>query len=448
MHWIQRVQSGLQRRGLRWALLIGTGMTLLGGAVLVAVVRDVACWVWSIGITSLIGGALVALTAYAWRLEQLNPRFVWAIIAWGVLLRLVVMQAPQMLSSDIARYHWDGKVLAHGINPYRYTPIDPALDHLPVDPLDFKINHPWLRTVYPALAQGLFLLAYLLTPGALGGLWLLFLCAELLSWLLLWRRCEELRGSPAALIVPIWMPLVIFEGYAPGHLDLLLLPLVVLFLLALREGRPVWAGAWLALSCLLKPLPLLLGFAALRELGVRRTVTMGVVFLCVVALSTAPFIGAGEHLTSSMWLMAQKWSFNGSVTAWLESLYPHDHPRAHLYAGVLMVGGVALGALIGRDLLSRSLLALTAWVIFTPALFPWYLICVVPILAMRRDPALLALVSLAPLVELVNVGYLTDGRWHPLAWASTVQYGAFYSLLLVGAIAGWGMFRRREAPQR
>lgn len=147
-------------------------------------------------------------------------------------------------------------------------------------------------------------------------------------------------------------------------------------------------------------------------------------------------------LAGSMLLMAKKWSFNGSVAAWLESHYPRDHPRAHLYALSLMAGLVIAGALAGRDLLSRSLMAATAWIICTPALFPWYLIMLAPLLAMRRDPALIALLSIAPLVELVNITYQKTGVWHPVVWASVLQYSAFYGLLLVSAVAGWGMFQR------
>ena len=40
------------------------------------------------------------------------------------------MLSPPYLSSDIYRYVWDGRVMAAGINPYRYVPADPHLEAL------------------------------------------------------------------------------------------------------------------------------------------------------------------------------------------------------------------------------------------------------------------------------------------------------------------------------
>jgi alpha-1,6-mannosyltransferase len=59
---------------------------------------------------------------YAW------PRAtVWIVVGVAIALRLLLLTAPPILSSDIYRYAWDGRVQAAGINPYRYVPADPAL---------------------------------------------------------------------------------------------------------------------------------------------------------------------------------------------------------------------------------------------------------------------------------------------------------------------------------
>jgi hypothetical protein len=145
-------------------------------------------------------------------------------------------------------------------------------------------------------------------------------------------------------------------------------------------------------------------------------------------------------LFSSTWLMATEWSFNGSLGAWFETLLPRH--GAHLLAAVAAGLAILLGAWCGRDLLSRMLLAQAALVAFTPTLFPWYLIGMYPLLALRADPALLALGILAPLAEEMVIGYRVTGLWHPATWARWAQYLPFYLLLAAGALRGWGMFRR------
>src|SRR5262249_55179633 len=70
---------------------------------------------------------------------------------------LLLIPAPPF-SDDLYRYLWDGRVLRHGIDPYRSSPEDPALARLR-DELWTRINNRELPTIYPPLAQVLFGLA-------------------------------------------------------------------------------------------------------------------------------------------------------------------------------------------------------------------------------------------------------------------------------------------------
>ena len=40
--------------------------------------------------------------------------------------------APPLLSDDLYRYLWEGRLWLEGLNPYRLAPDDPALAHLPI----------------------------------------------------------------------------------------------------------------------------------------------------------------------------------------------------------------------------------------------------------------------------------------------------------------------------
>ena len=79
-----------------------------------------------------VGYALAAGVPYAgavWlaRHRPLPRAALPGIVALGVLARLLVLAHVPVLSTDIFRYVWDGRVQAAGINPYRYFPADPAL---------------------------------------------------------------------------------------------------------------------------------------------------------------------------------------------------------------------------------------------------------------------------------------------------------------------------------
>jgi alpha-1,6-mannosyltransferase len=430
-----------QPPNMRWAtfLLILTGVFLSACAVLIG--RDTgpfALWVGTVIATSVVGGFLILLTVWTGRGSRPGRRWLFLVILAGLAMRLAVIPADRELSDDAARYHWDGKVLAHGMNPFQYAPDQPAVAHLKTHAIDERINHPWNRTCYPPLAQFLFAVGYLMSPGRLVGLQFLFLLAELTTWLLLAAELHRRRLSAVWLLPAIWGPLMFFQGYLPGHLDVLNLPLVTLFILAVIKKQSGLAGLFLALACLIKPLPLLFLPAAMRELGPRKSIKLGMIFGGVVALSYLPFLGAGWNLFSSTWLMATDWSFNGSLGAVLESLFPQR--QAHFISGILTGLLVVVGTWRGRDFLARALLAQTAFIAFTFTLFPWYLIGMIPLLVLRPDPALLALTCLVPLADQVVIGHQLRGVWAPTLWARLCQYIPFYGILIAGWRRRWGMF--------
>jgi hypothetical protein len=431
----------------RWSLLGLAAVVLLAGAFYAGFSEGpFSEWVVRVIVIAVGGGLLVLLTTVTWKRIDVGPVWVVLVLALALAFRLAALPASRELSDDAARYHWDGKVLAHGINPYRYPPDDPALSHLRTDALDERINHPAYLTCYPPLAQILFSAGYLLTPGQLTGFQMLCLVAELATWLLLWRELRR-RGKPMAwLLLAAWCPLIIFQGYLPGHLDVLTLPLVTLFLLHTAAGRPWGAGLTLGLACLIKPLPLIFAPAALRQFGWRGSWRFALAATAITMTLYLPFwqVG-GKKLFISSWLMATKWSFNGTLAALLESHLALDW--AHLAAAVLALGLILLGTWRGADLFSRMLLAQAAFLVCSPTLFPWYLIGMYPLLVLRPDPALLAIGTLAPLADEVIIKFHTQGLWEPAAWVRPAEFGPFFVLLILGAWHRWGMFSSGKGRQ-
>src|SRR5262249_14326697 len=79
-----------------------------------------------------------------------------SILIVGAVLRVVLIAAPPS-STDVHRYVWDGRVQAHGINPYRYIPADPALEKLRDENIYGSINRvDYAPTIYPPAAQMIF----------------------------------------------------------------------------------------------------------------------------------------------------------------------------------------------------------------------------------------------------------------------------------------------------
>ena len=105
------------------------------------------------------GAVYFAACALVWRNRGSRPIIV-LIVAVAAAMRLMALFAPPYLSSDIYRYVWDGRVLAAGINPYRYIPTDPQLEHLRDPAIWPEINRSnYAPTIYPPAAQAIFFAA-------------------------------------------------------------------------------------------------------------------------------------------------------------------------------------------------------------------------------------------------------------------------------------------------
>ncbi len=415
----------------------------VGGVLIGWVAFDLGTWVWmviSIGLAGGVGG----LAVWMWFGDRMaGGAAILVILLFGIVFRLLILSSDGYLSDDIFRYHFDGRVLNAGINPYRYAPDDKEVSHLRIEALDQKINHPHVRTVYPPLAQVYFALAAWVTPSGLGGLQALFLLSEIMAWLLLWWELRR-RGSAASnIMIMAWAPLLMLEGYLPGHLDMLALPWTVLLLIWIESPRPNLAAVALTAACLIKPIVMIFVPMIVARVGLRKSLRPALLCAFLLVIAYLPFISAGKYVVDSMWLMAAKWFFNASVYTVLESIF--TPPVARLAAGGLLVGLIVIIPIYIKELHAGMLMTFGAFVVCTTTLFPWYLIWMFPILVVKPDPALLVLSVLVLIAEMVNIEHQLHDVWYLPHWVQLVEYVPFFVLLVIGSIRKWGMFSSRHA---
>ncbi len=449
-------------RAATWATggaLIALGLAL--GPATHVLGMSYATWVWISVVGSVLLGVPVVVIAFA--RDPLGPAdrppdggcertpASWAfVVAVAVALRVLSASADHDLSDDAYRYRWDGKVLAHGINPYAYPPSSAALEELRAHDLGGEtvenagrsatVNHPDLVTVYPPLAEIVFAVAYWLSPGSFLGLDVLRLVAEAAAWWLLAAELRARRLPMRRILFAMWLPLVMTQTYLPGHTEALALPFVALVLRGLRVGWGLCTGIAFGCSLLIKPALLVIAPVLLRELGRRRSVTFVLGVTIVVAGLYAPFVGAGENLVSSLVLMARRWFFNGSLFALADLVMPSTAARL-LMGSVVALAAIAMAFRTG-DVTRRALVVLAVLFACASTVYPWYLLWLVPFLVLRPDPGLLALVVAMPIVDLVVIDYYTIGVWDPRPWRSVAVYAPAYGLALAGAVRRWGLFAR------
>jgi len=385
----------------------------------------------------------------------------WLVLAVALLLRVTSLPIEPSLSDDAYRNVWDGMVQEAGIGAFTYPPSAPELGHLRDTVVWPKINHPYMRTVYPPTALLLGRLAAemnrvvpVLPAMACWKIALLLVEAAGALFLLAGLRA---RGRSWAFPIYAWAPLPIFEFYVSGHADAagvgLLAGAIGLYLLR----RPARSGAFLAAAFLVKPV---LAPVAAAWFVARRQWRLLAGAVLAAELLTIPYMRSGANAFESLRRYQAEWEFNGvlhralRVDAWgavPDRLSRGEWARLADEGGVeqkrvgrmIVAAAVPIGAaaaLTGAGAGAVAVGGLGALLLLLPTLHPWYLTWLYPLLAWRRVRAFLVWPVLVSLVYEVQVTFRTTGHWTE---DRTIQTVVLAPVLIILLIDGIRAMRRR-----
>jgi len=352
------------------------------------------------------------------------------IMAFAVIFRLLlIFQQPDVLSSDMYRFVWDGRVQESGTNPYRYAPEDEALKYMRDTGIYPHINRKNARTIYPAGAQIFFRAVHAVAGDSLTGFKGAMVACDIAALAVLAALLKVKRHDPNRVLIYAWNPLVVFEIAYSGHLEgIMVLLMMGAFFLAARHRR-LPGIVLLALSSAIKLYPALL-LPALLDRAQR--IKGLAIFAVTLGLLYLPFSDAGAKMLGFLpvYLKNPYESFNLG----LKSLILHFYPGLDYYllslvmmAGLLAVALVVLlkdkhntGALFYGYVLAGWLL-----ILMPAALHPWYVIFIIPFLTFYPHPAWLVF---SCVVSLSYVKYISPQGIMPV-WVLVCEYLPLMALL-------------------
>ncbi len=346
----------------------------------------------------------------------------------GLFARLVLFGSDPILENDYLRYLWDGAVLAHGENPYRWSPAEilsgaaPAvLQQLAGDSAGLveRIGYADLRTIYPPVGIALFSLAHVADPWGLTGLRCLYLLADIATLVLLIVLLRRFRRSPLWVFVYWLNPLAAQMIYNAAHMDGLLVPFLLgAVLLAIRQW-PLGASVILVLAAGIKLWPVLLAPLLFRHAApaTGRYVGAMLLFAAGFALLLLPFWLSGPAETSGLVAFGSEWrknevvfgslvsAFDGLLTAFdVLRFDPERLARLTVGAGLVALAFWPVGPPDDAALVRRCLVIVASLFILAPAPYPWYFIWLLPFLTLAPMTAILTWTATLPLYQL---------RFHP-----------------------------------
>ncbi|GHB53020.1 glycosyltransferase 87 family protein [Persicitalea jodogahamensis] len=381
------------------------------------------------------------------------------LIGAAVVFRLFGMLHFPNLSDDVYRFIWDGRLLAHGYNPFLYLPSEILTTAIAfqaglTEALFQKLNSPDYYTVYPPLLQGWFAAAttlgetewatvfWLRLPiflGELATLWLLYQLLNILG--------KDQTQAQRGVLLYALNPLAIVELVGNLHYEGLTICFLLAGLYFYLKQKQTSSATSLALAAGVKLLPLIFIPALLNkkdwEKSLKYVLTAGVVFLL-------PFLfffnlTIIENISTSLDLYFRRFEFNASLYYLLRGIgtFVMGYNPIATIGPLLALVSISLilffswSKKLKLSLPERWLFALTTYLLCATTVHPWY---IVPLLALSVLSRFRFPIAWSALLPLTYVAYGQSGFQENL-WVVAVEY-----LVVLGWL-GWELSHNKSVKE-
>jgi alpha-1,6-mannosyltransferase len=395
-----------------------------------------------IALTIVAGLLTIAATHAAERAPA--DRALWLIFGFGITIRIYVLLFDPLLSSDIYRYIWDGRVQAAGINPYRYFPAHGALAFLRDATIFPNINRAdFALTIYPPMAQFFFLIVTRIGESVTA-MRLALLGCELVTVILINRFLRRMNRPATRIVAYVWHPLPLWEIANSGHVDALMVALMLLGLWVALTGHALRGAVLITFSMLVKPIaaPVLAGIWRPWDLKMPLLVT------AAIALSYLPYLSVGWGVLGflTQGYMVEEGIRDGN-DIWLLSLWRlvfGEHQGdvvayVAIAALVLLFKALSVARSADRTIASSladiNMLLLLALLFLSPN-YPWYFLVIAPFAALTGS---------AP-TWVVSIGALLLSE--QLDWDFYIPRMVTKSILFGGLVLAWAVVTWRTRMQQ
>jgi len=342
------------------------------------------------------------------------------IVVVAVAARLVLLPVLPTLSTDVYRYVWDARVAQAGISPYLYPPWAQELASLRDGEVFPRLNHPTWRTIYPPGAQAFFQAVYRLRPDSVLAMKAALGLAELVGLAAVFGLLRVSDRPVSQVVIYAWNPLVLFEVWGMGHLDGLVLPAVAGAAWATLRTRYALAGALLGLGALVKLYPA----AILPLLPMAGWPAAWSGFLVIIVLGYAPAWLAGTPVVGSLPRYVSEEYFNPGLLRSVLNVPALSLAVAGLW--VIFVSAIRRNS----SLSARAVLLIGGLTLLSPNIFPWYVVWLVPFLAVAPSAPWIAFTASV----MFAYAFFLQQPWAVPPWARVVEFaplamGALYWLV-------------------
>ena len=403
------------RRNILFALII----LLLASFICLFIFRSMAAQ--SFTIVYLTSSFLFLIISMLILKVELNSKQIIALLIAGILIRLLFINTTPIGSDDIYRYMWDGKVQAHGINPYLYSPVDASLNFLHSDKLPGLINFNSMKSIYFPLSQWIFYAGYSISGENVYGYKLLLFIFELITIFSIYLLIKKLGVERKYILLYALCPLPIIHFALDAHVDGFGLPFLILSLLFYLDSKKVLSLIFLGISFSIKPVGLvILPILFFMEKTYIERIKIVVIPFAIFFIQFLPYIFTSNPFEAFL-IYTKNWAFNGSVFLFLYH-FIQDNQIARKICTVFLFIFLLPLVMSKKDFLWKVYYAILLLFLFSPVVHPWYIAWIAILLPVYPKRSGLLFVCLSSLTSFTVLNYKLHGIWSENPWILTIEY--------------------------
>jgi len=392
-------------------------------------------------------GNLVASAVYMWPCMSV----VWLCIAWILLRTRPIIKKPTIivmtclavgahafvlmpsgvLSGDLHRYQWDGRVINAGIDPYAYPPNATEVAHLHENNSLSRLTFSHLRTIYPPAAEYFFALSTAVAPYGIGWKIPSLLAIAASCWALVTLLRGMGRRAEGALAFAL-SPVLLLQGTMDVHIDVVMVAFALWSLVAWRKGLWVVSGLLLGIAVGVKILPLLFLPWLLRDASIKKRVWFVLTMLATLLAIYAPFLTV--HVVESLADFSTRFAANSLLGTLLVQFLPV--PVARISLLVLFVASLAWLWFRRTEPLTAMSCAFLFLLVFSPIVHPWYLIMLVALGVVIPMRSILVFATTIAVCGAPILAYSRGGVWFEHPALLIVEYVAVFAAFVIDVRRG------------
>lgn len=351
---------------------------------------------------------------------KINFYHIFILVAFTFLFKLTYIQISPIGSDDYFRYLWDGKVIANGINPFKYSPNSIELNHLHSNLLPDTVTFDNLKTIYFPLSQTAFLIAYYIGGESILGLKILLLIIDILLTLGLFLLLKKYKSDFKYVLIYTLSPLVFYQFFIDAHIDLIGIMFIV-FMFYFYEDKKVLSALSLGASLAVKPtflfaIPILF----FSEKNIKNKMLWVAIPIVFLAISFVPFsIDANPFI--SLVNFTKHWVFNGAVFNFI-SLFVDVNQTIRIILLIIFSIYFSLILIFNKSIVSSIYYALLGLLLLSPVVHPWYAAwLIIPLALTKRLSGIIFLSTISLTFYTVSI-FQRTGVWQEFSLILIIEY--------------------------